>query len=107
MTCLVMGNIGSKNQSIVTIQKAAELGDNRVKYPVAYETISKKTYVDNVLIDTPDHNQLKKYIEEIETDRAIEEAIHSPNADISSTSLIAAYSKLHLMTKGTMFLICG
>ena len=65
MTRLVMGNIGSTNLSIVVMKKTADLGDNRIKYPVAYETIFKKTYVDNVLIDAPDYNKLKKDIKEI------------------------------------------
>ena len=46
-----MGNIGSTNLSIVAMKKTADLGDNHIKYPVAYKTISKMTQVDNVLID--------------------------------------------------------
>ena len=65
MTRLVMGNIGSTNLSIVVMKKTADLGDNRIKYSLAYETISKKTYVDNILIDAPDYNKLRRYIEEI------------------------------------------
>ena len=66
MTRLVMGNIGSTNLSIVAMKKTADLGDNRTKYPIAFDTISRKTYVDNVLIDPPNHVKLKKDIEEIE-----------------------------------------
>ena len=60
-----MGNIGSTNLSIVAIKKTADLGDNCKKYPVAYETIFKKIYVDNILIEAPDYSKLKKDIEEI------------------------------------------
>ena len=66
MTCLVMENISSTNLSIVAMKRTAELRDNCDKYPVAYETISRKTYIDNVLIDAPNYEQLRKDIEEIE-----------------------------------------
>ena len=65
MTRLVMGNIGSTNLSIVAMKKTADLGDNRTKYPVAFDTISRKTYVDNFRIDAPNHVKLKKDIEDI------------------------------------------
>lgn len=66
MTHLVMGNIASTNLSILAMRKTAELGNNPTKYPVTYDTITRRTYVDNVLIDTSNHHKLGKDIAEIE-----------------------------------------
>ena len=71
MTRQLVGNIVSTNLSIVAMKRTAELRDNCDKYPLAYDTISRKTYVDNILINTPNYKQLRKDIKEIEKVSAI------------------------------------
>ena len=66
MTRLVMGNTGSPSLSIVSVHETAELGDNRSNYPVAYNTLKKNSYVDNVCRVAPDIDTIKRDIEEIE-----------------------------------------
>ena len=61
-----MGNICSPSVSIVTIHETAELGDNRTRYPVAYQTLKRNSYVDNVCRVAPDVVSIKKDIQEIE-----------------------------------------
>ena len=49
-----MGNTGSPSLSIVAIHETAELGNNPSTYPVAYDTLKKNSYVDNVCRVAPD-----------------------------------------------------
>ena len=48
MTRLVMGNICSPALSIVTVLETAELGNDRKRYPVTYQTLKRDSYLDNV-----------------------------------------------------------
>ena len=66
MTRLVMGNTGSPSLSILAIQETAELGNNQSTYPVAYDTLKKNSYVDNVCRVAPNVDTIKNYIKEIE-----------------------------------------
>ena len=61
-----MGNICSPSLLIVAIHETAELGDNRTRYPVAYQTLKRNSYVDNVCRVAPDVVSIKKDIQEIE-----------------------------------------
>ena len=60
-----MGNTGSPSLSIVA-NETAELGNNRSTYPVAYDTLKKNSYVDNVCRVAPDVDTIKEDIKEIE-----------------------------------------
>ena len=67
MTRLVMGNIGSPSLSLVAVHETAELDDNRSKYPVAHEALTKNSYVDNVCLNAPNMEKIKEDINEVET----------------------------------------
>ena len=60
MTRLVMGNICSPSLSIVAIHETGELKDNRTRYLVAYHTLKRNSYVDNVCRVAPDVASIKK-----------------------------------------------
>ena len=66
MTRLVMGNKPSGALSMVAMRETAELGDNAIKYPAAYETITRDAYVDNVFRTAPDLATLKADIDKVE-----------------------------------------
>ena len=71
MTRLVMGNIYSPSLSIVAIHDTAKLGDKRTRYPVAYQTLKRNLYMDNVCRGAPDVDSIKKDIQELELVPAI------------------------------------
>ena len=66
MTRLVMGNKPSGGLSMVAMRETADLGDNALMYPAAYETITRDAYVDNVFRTAPDIETLKRDIADIE-----------------------------------------
>ena len=66
MIRFVMGNICSLFLSIVAIHKTAKLEDNRTRYLIAYQTLKRNLYVDNVCRVAPDVETIKKDIKEIE-----------------------------------------
>ena len=65
MCGLVMGNMPSPNLAIVGLNKTVTMDGNDVKYPVAYETITRNCYVDNAFRNGPDKESIIKDIKEI------------------------------------------
>ena len=66
MTRLVMGNIYSLALSIVAVHETSELGDNRTRYPVTYQTLKRYSNLDKVSQAAPDVDKIKEDIKKIE-----------------------------------------
>ena len=65
MTRLVMGNKPSSNFSQIAVKETTELEDYPVRYPLAHKALNRNSYVDNVLVASPNKVTLDKNIEEI------------------------------------------
>ena len=66
MRGLIMGTIPSASISSVAVHETASLDDHEERYPVAFEALSKKTYVDNTFVTGPNHEKVRSDIAEIE-----------------------------------------